>query len=375
MPTDGQNESHWSRFRGWLFHEDGLTGTTDDIPANDRDLKSSSGSGDEDDYWRWPDDYFFGEDDDFLKYVGDPPVPTLIPLSGRDVIGFMLSSLGVTLGSSGGIGGGGIVVPIYIIVLGLAPRIAIPLGSVTALGGSMAGLLLNLKKRHPLADRPVIDWDLILVMEPLVLVGALIGAILHRVVSEKILTVLLVLLLSLVAHTTLAKAKRMYDAEKRYIEHLRAARWDYLGRAGSMGSAFRASGWSAEALGGPTGHDPENKTTSPVVPSSPLRTLSIDSRSTIRRMDADEKQRILILNPDFVTLRTDLLEQEKVTPRSKVLALLGKFSVLIFLNITLGGGGFDSPWGILCGSVAFWVVHIIMIAFLFSSAWAAQVSE
>ncbi len=347
----------------------------DDAFSNERNLRSNSRSSDHDDYWRWPDDYFFGEDDDFFRYIGDPPLPSLAPLTRRAVVGFMLSSLGVTLGSSGGVGGGGIVVPIYIIVLGLSPRFAIPLGSVTVLGGSLAGLMLNLRRRHPLADRPVIDWDLILVMEPLVLVGALIGAIFHRVVSEKILTVLLVFLLSIVAHTTLAKAKRMYDAEKRYIERLKAAQWDYLGRVNSTGSGFRASGWSSEALGGPNpANDHENRTNSPVVPSSPLRTLSIDSRSTIRRIDADEKQRILILNPDFVTLRTDLLEQEKVTPRSKILALLGKFSVLIFLNITLGGGAFRSPWGILCGSVAFWVVHVIMVAFLVSSAWAAQVS-
>jgi hypothetical protein len=67
------------------------------------------------------------------------------------------------------------------------------------------------------------------------------------------------------------------------------------------------------------------------------------------------------------------MEQEKATPRAKILALVGKFSVLMFLNITLGGGAFHSPWGILCGSVAYWVVHVIMVAFSFSSAWAAQV--
>eukprot|EP00934_Nitzschia_sp_Nitz4_P003465 Nitzschia sp. Nitz4//scaffold58_size112336//4794//6639//NITZ4_004012-RA/size112336-augustus-gene-0.0-mRNA-1//1//CDS//3329554926//3455//frame0 len=340
--------------------------------GQDRDLKSGSHSKDEDDYWRWPDDFFIKGDDDYYRFPRDPDPPKLLPVSGRDVVGFMLSSLGGTLGSSGGIGGGGIVVPIYILVLGLPPRVAIPLGSVTVLGGSLAGLMLNLKRRHPLADRPVIDWDLILVMEPLVLVGALLGAILHRVVSEKILSVFLVLLLSVVAHTTLAKAKRMYDAEKRYIEHIKSTRWDYLGRVGSTDSAYRTTGWSAEALGGPATNDNENRTNAPVIPSSPLRTLSIDSRSTIRRMDADERQRILILNPDFVTLRTDLMEQEKVTPGSKIMALLGKFSVLIFLNITLGGGAFRSPWGITCGSVAYWVVHVIMVAFLFSSAWAAQ---
>ena len=364
----------------WIMDGMSTNVVGDDALADEesrRDLKSGSGSRDHDDYWRWPDDWFFGDDDDFLRYIGDPPLPTLAPMSGRDVVGFMAASIGVVLGSSGGIGGGGIVVPFYIIVLGLSPRFAIPLGSVTVLGGSLAGLILNLRRRHPLADRPVIDWDLILVMEPLVLVGALFGTILHRVVSEKILTVLLVLLLSLVAHTTLAKAKRMFDAEKRYIEHLKAARWDYLGRVNSVGSSWRSptnQGWSAEAIGVQNANnDPENRTNSPVLPSSPMRTLSIDSHSTFRRMDHDEKQRILILNPDFVTLRTDLLEQEKVTPRNKILALLGKFSVLMFLNITLGGGAFSSPWGILCGSVAYWVVHVIMVAFLFSSAWAAQV--
>ena len=215
-------------------------------------------------------------------------------------------------------------------------------------------------------------------IDPPKTVGALVGATLHRVISDKILTVLLVLLLSVVAHTTLAKAQRMYDAERRYIEHLKTARSDYLSRAASFRTAFRVSeaGWSADAL---PGLDPESKTNS-YIPPSPVRTQSLasyDSHHTgapiSPRMDAYERQRILILNPDFVTLRSDLLEEEKVTPRSKVLALVGKFSVLMFLNISLGGGAFPSPWGIECGGLAFWVVHVIMIAFLISSAWAAQV--
>merc|ERR1712238_217337 len=129
--------------------------------------------------------------------------------------------------------------------------------------------------------------------------------------------------------------------------------------------------WSADAL---PGVDPESTS---YMPPSPVRTQTFDTKSfdttpLSPRMDVHERRRILILNPDFVTLRSDLLEQEKFTPRSKVLALVAKFSVLMFLNITLGGGAFKSPWGIECGGVAFWIVHIIMIAFLVSSAWAAQ---
>jgi hypothetical protein len=362
--------------------------SSETINNRNRNLKSSDSNSrdshdEHDDFWRNPDywDDFNNRDDDFYKYIGDPTPPSLLPLTRRDVIGFMLASLGATLGSSGGIGGGGLVVPCYIIAIGLSPKQAFPIGSVTVFGGALAGLMLNLRRRHPLADRPIIDWDLILVMEPLVLVGALFGSILHRVVSEKILSVLLVLLLSTVAHTTLRKARRMFDAERRYIEHLKTARSDYLSRVASFRTAFRVSeaGWSADAL---PGLDQESKTVSAsYLPPSPVRTQSLDSRSMNTstplspRMDVHERRRILILNPDFVTLRSDLLEEEKMTPRSKVMALCAKFSVLMFLNITLGGGAFRSPWGIECGGLAFWVVHVIMIAFLISSAWAAQVRK
>lgn len=349
--------------------------TTARYLEEERDLKSSSDSRDDhDDYWRRAadyDDYVQGTgDDDFYAYIEDPIPPSLLPLTSRQIVGFMLASFGVVLGSSGGIGGGGIVVPVYIIAIGMSPREAIPLGSVTVLGGSLAGLLVNLKRRHPLADRPIIDWDLILVMEPLVLVGALIGSILHRVVSEKILMVLLVLLLSIVAHTTLTKARRMYDAEGRYIEHLKAARWDTLSRVASFKSM---GGWSSHAI--PPGQASPTKAPSTIEQEpSPVRTMSFDSVPSVpTKLDADEKQRILIINPDFVTLRSDILEQEKVTPHGKIMIMLAKFAIIMFLNITLGGGAFRSPWGILCGSVAYWVVQIIMVAFLMASAWAAQV--
>ena len=69
--------------------------------------------------------------------------------------------------AGGGIGGGGILVPIYCLVMGFSPKHAIPLSNITVFGGSVANTLLNARKRHPLADRPLVDWDLILVMEPL----------------------------------------------------------------------------------------------------------------------------------------------------------------------------------------------------------------
>ena len=61
--------------------------------------------------------------------------------------------------------------PIYILVNGFSPKQAIPLSNVTVFGGAIANTILNVSKRHPETDRPLVDWDLILVMEPLTIAG------------------------------------------------------------------------------------------------------------------------------------------------------------------------------------------------------------
>ena len=142
--------------------------------------------------------------------------PPLFPPRATDVLGFMCASLGLVLAAGGGIGGGGILVPIYILVLGFPSKLAIPLSNVTVLGGAIANTLHNAGRRHPgypAVDRPLIDWDLILVMEPPTLAGALVGANLNKVLPETVILALLVLLLTVTAHGTLRKARRMHARE------------------------------------------------------------------------------------------------------------------------------------------------------------------
>ena len=96
----------------------------------------------------------------------------LFPLDHSDIVGTILVGLGLMIAASGGVGGGGILVPLLIIVYGFHPKYAIPLSNFTILGSSVTNMILNLPKRHPEAERPLVDWDLILVMEPLTMAGA-----------------------------------------------------------------------------------------------------------------------------------------------------------------------------------------------------------
>ena len=48
-------------------------------------------------------------------------------------------------------------------------------------GGALANFLFNALRRHPYGDKPLIDWDLIMVMEPTTILGALFGSYINKV--------------------------------------------------------------------------------------------------------------------------------------------------------------------------------------------------
>jgi uncharacterized membrane protein YfcA len=350
-------------------NDDGKQEEEDEIDEEDEDEGRDDHKGLEFDDAVYIDDDLV---DAYHAYEDDPSRPTLFPLRSKDVLGFLLSSMGVILASGGGIGGGGIVVPIYIIIMGLSPRDAIPISSVTVFGGALASLITNLPRRHPLADRPLVDWNLVLVMEPLILVGTMLGTLLHRIISEKLLVVLLVAMLSVTAHTILVKARRMYRAETIYIERLRDFHRRHDERMRERKAKANYLPPAVDTIEGtPTSSGDQDilPTHAPIV----IEQIQDDGTEQVNdTLGSTVRQEIMILNPDFVSLRSEMMQEEKVTPRNKIIILCSMFSVLIFLNVMVGGGTFSSPWGISCGGVAFWVVHVIMASFLVASAWAAQ---
>lgn len=131
---------------------------------------------------------YFTDDETVILEVAEEEHPhgahawhkPLHPIDGWDVAGVGLACIGLMIAAAGGIGGGGILVPLYILVLGFHPKHAIPLSNITIFGGAITNTVLNLSKRHPDADRPLVDWDLILVMEPLTIGGALVGSFINK---------------------------------------------------------------------------------------------------------------------------------------------------------------------------------------------------
>lgn len=129
-----------------------------------------------------------------------------------DVVGSVLAFVTVVLSSTGGIGGGGLLVPLYMLVMNLG-RYAIPLSKATIMGSAIANVLMNWKRRHPSADRPLIAFDVALMLEPSTLAGTVVGVTLNTLFPRWLVTVLLVALLGYTAKKTLNKALQTYHKE------------------------------------------------------------------------------------------------------------------------------------------------------------------
>jgi len=132
----------------------------------------------------------------------------------RVVLGIILITLGAVGAAGGGIGGGGLYVPLLIIVIGFSTKEAVPISQGCIVGAAMAHLILNAPKKHPLLDVPVIDYAALLVLEPMLLAGSIFGVMLNGMLPSVVILLILVFVLSLGAYKTGRRALKVTRSER-----------------------------------------------------------------------------------------------------------------------------------------------------------------
>mmetsp|Transcript_34669 Transcript_34669/g.44714 ORF Transcript_34669/g.44714 Transcript_34669/m.44714 type:complete len:587 (+) Transcript_34669:14-1774(+) len=141
-----------------------------------------------------------------------------LKFDGFTIFTFFIIALSLIIASASGIGGGGILVPLYILMLGAPGKVAIPLSNVTILGGGIGNNIFNLQKRHPLKDRPMIDYDTVVMLEPLTIFGAVLGSFLNKILPDFLLIMLLAASLGLTAYRTMGKGIQAWKKETLAME-------------------------------------------------------------------------------------------------------------------------------------------------------------
>ncbi|KNC56363.1 uncharacterized protein AMSG_02333 [Thecamonas trahens ATCC 50062] len=137
----------------------------------------------------------------------------LLPLAATDLTGTLGVVLGAALAAGAGLGGGGLFVPLFVLVMGFAPSEAIPLSKATIFGSALANFVVAARRRHPAASRPLIDYAVVLMLEPMTLAGSILGVLLNTVLPSWLILGLLIVLLTATTLRTYAKAKAIAARE------------------------------------------------------------------------------------------------------------------------------------------------------------------
>ncbi|KAL3375498.1 hypothetical protein AABB24_006793 [Solanum stoloniferum] len=140
----------------------------------------------------------------------------------RLIVGSVIGFFGAAFGSVGGVGGGGIFVPVLTLIIGFDPKTSTAISKCMITGAACATVYYCLKLRHPSLDLPIIDYDLALLFQPMLLLGISIGVVLNVLFAEWMVTILLIILF--LAASTKAFFKGVETWRKETIIKKEAAR-------------------------------------------------------------------------------------------------------------------------------------------------------
>eukprot|EP01062_Namystynia_karyoxenos_P008222 TRINITY_DN12893_c0_g1_i1.p1 TRINITY_DN12893_c0_g1~~TRINITY_DN12893_c0_g1_i1.p1 ORF type:complete len:625 (+),score=179.44 TRINITY_DN12893_c0_g1_i1:83-1876(+) len=112
-----------------------------------------------------------------------------------------------------GVGGGGMLVPLYMNTVGASTRLAVPMSQATILGSSILNVAVNIRSRHPNGHSPVINYGAAGVLMPMTLAGTTLGKVLGNVLPGWLKLLLLCALLGYTLKKTVTRAVAQHAKE------------------------------------------------------------------------------------------------------------------------------------------------------------------
>jgi uncharacterized membrane protein YfcA len=146
--------------------------------------------------------------------------PFLHKWSIRLILSMCVIFIAGVLVSGAGIGGGGLFVPILILLMEFPTNRAIPSSKALIFGGSVAVTLFNLRKKHNFYARPLINYNVAAIIEPTAWLGTIVGVIFNEILPPWLLYAVQFFLLSFTAWNTFKKAAKAKDDGAEILEDL-----------------------------------------------------------------------------------------------------------------------------------------------------------
>ncbi|EOY08069.1 Sulfite exporter TauE/SafE family protein isoform 1 [Theobroma cacao] len=136
-----------------------------------------------------------------------------LELNWRLVLATVIGFLGSACGTVGGVGGGGIFVPMLTLIVGFDTKSAAAISKCMIMGASASSVWYNLRVPHPTKEVPIIDYDLALLFQPMLMLGITVGVALSVVFPYWLITVLIIILFLSTSSRSFYKATEMWKEE------------------------------------------------------------------------------------------------------------------------------------------------------------------
>jgi uncharacterized membrane protein YfcA len=130
---------------------------------------------------------------------------SFFPLTSTEIIGALFIIIGSALSNAGGIGGGGLLMPILVLFLNFNPKEAVPISKLMILTGALTAFLMGRKNKNPFRDSSAIDFNIVVVVIPLVLFGTMIGVTMNKIFPPWMILSLLTFVLCISTYKTFKK--------------------------------------------------------------------------------------------------------------------------------------------------------------------------
>lgn len=131
----------------------------------------------------------------------------------QELFGLLLIVVGSALSNAGGIGGGGLLIPILLLVLKFYTHEAIPISKLMIFTGALTSFFLGFRQKHPFRNSITIDYNIPLLLVPMLLFGTMVGVTLNKITPPWIILVSLTAVLIINTYKTFKKGRKLYKEE------------------------------------------------------------------------------------------------------------------------------------------------------------------
>mmetsp|Transcript_35687 Transcript_35687/g.40694 ORF Transcript_35687/g.40694 Transcript_35687/m.40694 type:complete len:584 (+) Transcript_35687:74-1825(+) len=309
----------------------------------------------------------------------------------NDIVGAFVWFVMAGVATACGVGGGGIYVPLGILLFQFAPKQASGLSQASIFGASLGGLLLNFRNHHPeekirsdagiktsdkelpqqkknsleedkayedtgndMYSRPLIDFDMALFLSPMEMAGAVLGVVIQKVLPNWLYLLIAALVLSFTAYKTYKKFFQAREKERKE-EQTNA-------EASEGVEVLNEKVEDTNIEGGCSENSDKKKA------ASGNNDNNVENNNTTDEKDVTENEKAK-MEEESSKLRKEYLREDMCQyPRDKIFSLLILWIGLFLLTLFKGGKGVTSVFGIDCKSPWYYVLIALQFLWMFSFA-------